>query len=281
MGSSTGQSSDNQETGDDHEPPSSEPRDCIRRLEELQSRLNSRDVDLNVLRESAELAEKNSAVNLEELGKVKGELAVCEQSLRRLEKTLENELSVRSRSASQLEAALEELSELRNSWLPLWASQRIQALCLAVGPRARSLITDFKMQYYKLRELWQEKGVPIMLQLASKTNQLTKASSLRVINQMRRAWEKNVPIQYRKTVSKGISRAQKASEFLRPRIERSIVVLNMQAVRTVDEIARLVEILSFVPPWAKENSHVVAMIVVGFPFVMIGFPLMSALVRKR
>ncbi len=84
---------------------------------------------------------------------------------------------------------------------------------------------------------------------------------------------RRVPSKYRKHVDTMISGVRRAW----PPVKRALVVGRAQVVQAVDEIALLVERSPMAPAFAKDASHIVAMLVVSLPLTL----MIPAMARRR
>lgn len=259
---------------------------CSKRLDEMRAELRA---------EIGAEMEKSTQTLIQEwdrkLEEISASLVTCEAAtaelrekaesdVKNMQQMLKKERSMRSGSVEQLDAALTDLDELRAAWLPFWASKKVEAVRVAVAPKARQLKSAAKTYGNQALMFWRQQGSPAVQKAREqgwKNAQLVTGVVLRHASRgCDKAWAK-VPKKYRKHVDTVVLEARRAWPPLWSAAKRAFVAGQVHFVRAVDEIALLIEQSPVAPTFARESSHIVALLVVSFPLTLV----IPALARRQ
>jgi len=246
---------------------------------------------ITTLRDELEREKENSLRKLEEIS---ASLSTCEattaelrqqaqasvKTAKTMQAQLEKERSMRSGSVQQLDAALNDLDDLRAAWLPFWATQRVEAVRVAAAPKARQLAGAAETYGTQAAAFWRQQGSPAVQKMKKQGWQGVRDVSTVVLRHGGKAWNRayaKVPKKYAKHIDMAVVEARRAWPPLVSAAKRAFRIGREKFVLAVDEIAMLVEQSSMAPQIAKEASHVVALLVVSLPLTL----LVPALARRR
>lgn len=248
-------------------------RECAGKLDELRAQVEASRRDL--------AKEKDDELNSEKakLGQVSTSLASCEEAARKLaedvkilQSQLEKERSMRSGSVGQLGAALSQLEELREAWLPFWFAEKVEAARVAAAPKVRQMASAIEKHSSDAAHFWRHTASPKVEQMSRQGWTQVQGLGSLAASKANDAYRR-VPFKYRKHMDAMISGVRRAW----PPTRRALVVGRAHVVQAVDEIALLVERSPMAPAFAKEASHIVAMLVVSLPLTL----MIPAMARRR
>ena len=248
-------------------------RECAAKLDELRAQAEASKRDL--------VREKEGELNSErvKLNHISTSLAACEEGARKLtadvnqlQSQLNKERSMRSGSADELGAALAELEELREAWLPFWFAEKVEAARVAAAPKVRQMASAIEKHSKDAAHFWRHTGSPKVEQISRQGWIGVRGLGSMAVSKANDAYRR-VPSKYQKHVDTAISGARRAW----PPVKRALVVGRALVVQAVDEIALLVERSPLAPAFAKEASQVVAILVVSLPLTL----MIPAMARRR
>lgn len=248
-------------------------RECAGKLDELRAQLEASKREL--------VREKEEELSSEKvkLSQASASLASCEEGVRKLaedvktlQSQLEKERAIRSGAAGELGAALAELEELREAWLPFWFAEKVKAARVAAAPKVRQLANAIEKHSSVALHFWRHTASPKVEHVSRQGLTVVQSLGSVAVSKANDAYRR-VPSKYRKHVDTMISGVRRAW----PPVKRALVVGRAQVVQAVDEIALLVERSPMAPAFAKDASHIVAMLVVSLPLTL----MIPAMARRR